>query len=64
MQQEESSKKKTKKQQGNKSPVKNLQQQKPGAGKTEVKNANAAGQGAIGRSGEKPGPGMDEGIQY
>jgi hypothetical protein len=32
--------------------------------KTEVKNANAAGLGAIGRTGEKPGPEMDENMHY
>lgn len=32
--------------------------------KTEVKNANAAGQGAIGRTGEKPGPEMDGNMNY
>ena len=38
--------------------------QKPLPEKTVVKNANAAGQGAIGRTGEKPGPDMNENIHY
>ena len=39
-------------------------EQKPLPEKTEVKNAHAAGLGAIGRTGEKPGPDMDENIHY
>ena len=39
-------------------------EQKPLPEKTEVKNANAAGLGAIGRTGEKPGPDMNENIHY
>jgi hypothetical protein len=39
-------------------------EQRPQPEKTEVKNANAAGQGAIGRTGEKPGPDMNENIHY
>lgn len=38
--------------------------QKAAPEKTEVKNANAAGLGAIGRTGEKPGPDMDENMHY
>ena len=39
-------------------------EQKPLPEKTEVKNANAAGLGAIGRTGEKPGPDMNENMHY
>jgi hypothetical protein len=39
-------------------------EKKPFPEKTEVKNANAAGLGAIGRTGEKPGPDMDENMHY
>jgi hypothetical protein len=64
MQQEEFSKKKTKKVQGKTPATSSEQEPKPSDGKTEVKNANAAGQGAIGRTGEKPGPDMDKSMQY
>ena len=40
------------------------QEQKPLPEKTEVKNAHAAGLGAIGRTGEKPGQDIDENMHY
>ena len=40
------------------------QESKPVPEKTEVKNAHAAGLGAIGRTGEKPGPDLDENMHY
>ena len=46
------------------SPNEAQKEQKPQPEKTEVKNANAAGLGAIGRTGEKPGPDMNENMHY